>query len=350
MPGGGESVQDLADRVAALRARLIVARHPRPEGPARRDRPRGAQYRQPRAPRLRRGPRPRRLHALRAGFRGHHPHRPRGPLEPRQIHGSRPGSAWPTGSRRGVDSPHRRKSGGCQRREYKQPTRCSRPTQSQSAQVLSSLPIFPLPNVVLLPGMVLPLNVFEPRYLELVDFVREHGQHIGVPLLRPPGRRRARSAALRAGVRRRQAGVPRQPRRRPPHHPPRGRVPRPRPARAPALASLPRGRGHRTQRAATARQRGRRRAASPGRAHRKALRRGAREPRLPPQHRRRAHLPLRAHRLPPQPRADGRPTRRRRHQRPPRARRAAAAEPRRRDRRRPRGASSASAPAACSPA
>lgn len=54
-----------------------------------------------------------------------------------------------------------------------------------NAQVLSSLPIFPLPNVVLLPGMVLPLNVFEPRYLELVDFVREHGQHIGVPLLRP---------------------------------------------------------------------------------------------------------------------------------------------------------------------
>jgi Lon protease-like protein len=53
------------------------------------------------------------------------------------------------------------------------------------AQVLSSLPIFPLPNVVLLPGMVLPLNVFEPRYLELVDHVREHGQHIGVPLLRP---------------------------------------------------------------------------------------------------------------------------------------------------------------------
>jgi len=52
-------------------------------------------------------------------------------------------------------------------------------------QVLASLPIFPLPNVVLLPGMVLPLNVFEPRYLDLVDFVRAHGQHIGVPLLCP---------------------------------------------------------------------------------------------------------------------------------------------------------------------
>ena len=53
-----------------------------------------------------------------------------------------------------------------------------------NTQVLESLPIFPLPNVVLLPGMVLPLNVFEPRYLELVDFVRANGQHIGVPLLR----------------------------------------------------------------------------------------------------------------------------------------------------------------------
>ena len=52
-----------------------------------------------------------------------------------------------------------------------------------NAQVLASLPIFPLPNVVLLPGMVLPLNVFEPRYLELVDHARQNGQHVGVPLL-----------------------------------------------------------------------------------------------------------------------------------------------------------------------
>jgi Lon protease-like protein len=53
-------------------------------------------------------------------------------------------------------------------------------------QVLAALPVLPLPNVVLLPGMMLPLNVHEPRYLELVDFVRQSGQHIGVPLLRPP--------------------------------------------------------------------------------------------------------------------------------------------------------------------
>ena len=52
--------------------------------------------------------------------------------------------------------------------------------------VLASLPVLPLPNVVLLPGMVLPLNVHEPRYLELVDFVRTHGMHLGVPLTLPP--------------------------------------------------------------------------------------------------------------------------------------------------------------------
>ncbi len=52
-------------------------------------------------------------------------------------------------------------------------------------EVLGAVPIFPLPNAVLLPGMVLPLNVFEPRYLELVDHAVAGGGHIGVPLLRP---------------------------------------------------------------------------------------------------------------------------------------------------------------------
>lgn len=60
--------------------------------------------------------------------------------------------------------------------------------QAPRAEVLAALPIFPLPNAVLLPGMVLPLNVFEPRYLDLVDHVLERsdrGGFIGVPLLRP---------------------------------------------------------------------------------------------------------------------------------------------------------------------
>lgn len=51
--------------------------------------------------------------------------------------------------------------------------------------VLAALPIFPLPNAVLLPGMVLPLNVFESRYLDLVDHALEHGEHVGIPMLKP---------------------------------------------------------------------------------------------------------------------------------------------------------------------
>ena len=35
-------------------------------------------------------------------------------------------------------------------------------------QLPSSIPIFPLPNALLLPGGQLPLNVFEPRYLAMV--------------------------------------------------------------------------------------------------------------------------------------------------------------------------------------
>jgi len=54
-----------------------------------------------------------------------------------------------------------------------------------NALCLAALPIFPLPNAVLLPGMVLPLSVFEPRYIDLIDHVLRKGCQIGVPLLRP---------------------------------------------------------------------------------------------------------------------------------------------------------------------
>jgi len=37
-------------------------------------------------------------------------------------------------------------------------------------QLPTSIPIFPLPNALLLPGGQLPLNVFEPRYLAMITY------------------------------------------------------------------------------------------------------------------------------------------------------------------------------------
>ncbi len=43
-----------------------------------------------------------------------------------------------------------------------------------------SLPIFPLSGVVLLPHVQLPLNIFEPRYLAMVDHALRHDRLIGM--------------------------------------------------------------------------------------------------------------------------------------------------------------------------
>lgn len=43
-----------------------------------------------------------------------------------------------------------------------------------------SLPVFPLVGVLLLPGGTLPLNIFEPRYLQLVDGALASGRLIGM--------------------------------------------------------------------------------------------------------------------------------------------------------------------------
>jgi Lon protease-like protein len=53
------------------------------------------------------------------------------------------------------------------------------------AAALEALPIFPLPDMTLFPGALLPLHVFEPRYRALVaDAVAGH-KIIAVPRLRP---------------------------------------------------------------------------------------------------------------------------------------------------------------------
>jgi Lon protease-like protein len=48
-----------------------------------------------------------------------------------------------------------------------------------------SLPLFPLPDVVLFPGMPLPLHIFEPRYRQMVRDVLAGNRLIGMALLRP---------------------------------------------------------------------------------------------------------------------------------------------------------------------
>jgi Lon protease-like protein len=52
-------------------------------------------------------------------------------------------------------------------------------------EALASLPIFPLPNCVLLPGGLLPLHVFEPRYRELTRDCLAGNQLMGIARLRP---------------------------------------------------------------------------------------------------------------------------------------------------------------------
>ena len=49
----------------------------------------------------------------------------------------------------------------------------------------SVIPIFPLPNVVLFPGVFLPLHIFEMRYREMVKDALAGDRLIGMTLLKP---------------------------------------------------------------------------------------------------------------------------------------------------------------------
>ncbi len=48
-----------------------------------------------------------------------------------------------------------------------------------------TIPIFPLPNVVLFPNVFLPLHIFEPRYRQMVADALKGDRIIGMVLLRP---------------------------------------------------------------------------------------------------------------------------------------------------------------------
>src|SRR6187455_301716 len=48
-----------------------------------------------------------------------------------------------------------------------------------------TIPIFPLPNVVLFPNVFLPLHIFEPRYRAMLGDALEGDRIIGMTLLMP---------------------------------------------------------------------------------------------------------------------------------------------------------------------
>lgn len=50
--------------------------------------------------------------------------------------------------------------------------------------MIRRIPLFPLPGVVLLPGTLLPLHIFEPRYREMVAAALSGERTIGMALLR----------------------------------------------------------------------------------------------------------------------------------------------------------------------
>jgi Lon protease-like protein len=50
------------------------------------------------------------------------------------------------------------------------------------------LPLFPLDNVVLFPGLDVPLHIFEPRYRQLTEHVLQGDRRIGMVATRPEAR------------------------------------------------------------------------------------------------------------------------------------------------------------------
>ena len=81
------------------------------------------------------------------------------------------------------------------------------------------IPVFPLPGALLLPRGQMPLNIFEPRYLAMIDDALRDGHRL-IGMIQPD--------AVHAGPRRQAAAV--QGRLRRPHHPVRRERRRPLPA------------------------------------------------------------------------------------------------------------------------
>jgi len=87
----------------------------------------------------------------------------------------------------------------------------------KAADLPQVVPVFPLPGTILLPRGQLPLNIFEPRYLNMIDdamagdrilgMVQPAGGPADLPILSPVGLRRSYHQ-LRRDLRRSLSGDP----------------------------------------------------------------------------------------------------------------------------------------------
>jgi Lon protease-like protein len=59
------------------------------------------------------------------------------------------------------------------------------PDYVDASQPPETLPIFPLPGVVLFPSMVLPLHIFEDRYKKMTAACLEGNRLLAIPMLKP---------------------------------------------------------------------------------------------------------------------------------------------------------------------
>ena len=47
-------------------------------------------------------------------------------------------------------------------------------------QLPKIIPVFPLSNSIIFPKTTVPLNIFEPRYIEMIDDCMKNGKHVGM--------------------------------------------------------------------------------------------------------------------------------------------------------------------------
>lgn len=58
--------------------------------------------------------------------------------------------------------------------------RVASPFETEFEKLPESLPVFPLAGVILLPGGLMPLNIFEPRYINLVQDALSASRLVGM--------------------------------------------------------------------------------------------------------------------------------------------------------------------------